>query len=203
MLRTTFRAAAVARCCRCVLSSPMERDRRKPMTRTRLRDGSLNARSRSLDLGKFLRLFLFSPAHQSLVLLPRTNRHGRACMANGLGTTRSRRTQLAVLCRELDLDHLVLPVVNSRCPPDAGVPFWTRCLLLLPVDEKVTGIEALFLTGRPSVIRSRWTDQVNVIVTLALDQELGVDITSIHQMLLGQECFAFKLGMNRGGHGVV
>src|SRR6266567_591646 len=112
--------------------------------RNPLGDGSLNARSRSLDLGKFLRLFLLSPVHQSLVLLPRTNRHGSACMANGLGTTRSRRTQLAVCCRELDLDHLVLPVVNSWCPTDAGVPFRTRCLLLLPVDEKVTGIEALF-----------------------------------------------------------
>ncbi len=171
--------------------------------RNPLGDGSLNARSRSLDLGKFLRLFLLSPVHQSLVLLPRTNRHGSACMANGLGTTRSRRTQLAVCCRELDLDHLVLPVVNSWCPTDAGVPFRTRCLLLLPVDEKVTGIEALFLSGRPSVIRSRWTDQVNVIVTLTLYQELGVDITGINQVLGGPEFFAFKLGMNRGGHGII
>src|SRR5215472_9354326 len=122
------------------------------MTRTRLRDRSLNAGSFRIDLGKFLGLFLFSPSHQGEVLLLRANRHGTARMADRLRTARSRRAYLAIFRRELDLDHLIGPVVNSRSPTEAFVSFWTRGLLGFPIDEKVVGIEAGRLPGLPLMI---------------------------------------------------
>lgn len=78
-----------------------------------LGDGPLNAGSFSIDLGKFLGLLLFSPSHQGEVLLLWANRHGTGRMADRLRTERARWAHLAVFRRELDLDHLVGPVVNS------------------------------------------------------------------------------------------
>jgi len=63
-------------------------------------------------------------------------------MATGVGTQRARRAHLAVGGGELDLDHLVGPVVNGWSPTEAFVSLRARSLLLLPIDEKVVGIEA-------------------------------------------------------------
>ncbi len=93
-------------------------------------------------MGEFLGRFPLSPLLQGQVLLLWTNRHGAACMATGVGTQRARRAHLAVGGGELDLDHLVGPVVNGWSPTEAFVSLRARSLLLLPIDEKVVGIEA-------------------------------------------------------------
>lgn len=73
-------------------------------------------------------------------------------MATRLRTERSRRAYLTVCGRELDLDHLICPVVNGWSPTAAGVAFRAHCLLVLPIDEKVVGIEACLLTGLPLMV---------------------------------------------------
>jgi hypothetical protein len=144
-----------------------------------LGDGPLKADSSGINLGKFLGLFLLSPSHQGQILLLRANGHGTARVADRLRTERSRRAHLSVYGRELDLDDLVFAVVNGRRPTAAGVALRARCLLVLPIDEKVVDIEACVLTGLPLMVPAGWTHQVNLVVPLALDQELCVDIAGI------------------------
>ena len=107
-----------------------------------VRNGALNPRSLGIGVGEFLGCFPLSPLLQGQVLLLWTNRHGAACMATGMGTQRARRAHLAVCGGELDLDHLVGPVVNGRSPTEAFASLRARGLLVLPIDEKVIGIEA-------------------------------------------------------------
>src|SRR5260221_10602025 len=168
-----------------------------------LGNGALNTRSLGIDLGKFLGRFPLSPLFQGEVLLLRTNRDGATRMANGVRTQRARRAPLAVCCRELDLDHLVCPVVNGRSPTAADASLRAGCLLVFPIDEKVISIEAGLLTGLPLMVPAGWTHQVNLVVLLALHQEWCVYIARIHNVLSGQERFAFKLGMNGCRHGII
>jgi hypothetical protein len=83
------------------------------------------------------------------------------------------------------------------------VPFRARCLLVLPIDEKVVGIEARVLTGLPLMVPAGGTHQINLVVPLALDQEFCVDIASINDVLSGQELFAIELSMNGCRHGII
>jgi hypothetical protein len=63
---------------------------------------------------------------------------------------------------------------------------WARSLLVIPIDEKVVGIEALLLIGLPLMIAAGWTHQIDLVVLLALEQQFSIDIASIDNMLLGQ-----------------
>ena len=144
-----------------------------------VRNGALNPRSLGIGVGEFLGCFPLSPLLQGQVLLLWTNRHGAACMATGMGTQRARRAHLAVCGGELDLDHLVGPVVNGRSPTAAGASLRAGGLLVLPIDEKVIGIEASRLPGLPLMVPAGWTHQVNLVVPLALHQELRVHIARI------------------------
>lgn len=85
----------------------------------------------------------------------------------------------------MGVDDLICPTVKSGSPTTAGVSFRARSLLVLPIYGKLARIEARVLRGLPSVVLSRWTHQIKVIVLLALHQEFCIDISSIHDMLGG------------------
>ena len=169
-----------------------------------LGNGALNTRSLGIDLGKFLGRFPLSPLFQGEVLLLRTNRDGATRMATRLCTQRSRRAYLTVFHRELDLDDLVFPVVNGRGPTDARVSLWAGCLLLFPIDGKVTDVEAR---------RLEWL-AIGSSFGLVLPDQSGSPagsppgVVRLHSLYpqcaeAGQERFAFKLGMNGCRHGII
>ena len=83
-----------------------------------------------------------APGLQSLVLLLRSDGDGAAHMAQRLRAESQAGTSLTVFGGEFDLDDLVGAVVDGSCPATAHVSFWARRLLVLPIDEKVIGIEA-------------------------------------------------------------
>jgi len=94
--------------------------------------------------------------------------------------------------REFNLDDLVGSVIDSWGPATACVSFWARSLLMFPIDEKVISIEACRLPRLPLMVPARWTHQVDLVVLLALDQQFGIDIASVDNMLFWQELFVLE-----------
>ncbi len=94
--------------------------------------------------------------------------------------------------REFNLDDLVGSIIDSWGPATARVSLWARSLLLFPIDEKVISIEACRLPRLPLMVPARWTHQVDLVVLLALDQQFGIDIASIDNMLFWQELFVLE-----------
>ena len=74
-----------------------------------------------VHLDKVFGLLLFAPLFQREVGGMTTNSEGTAWRARGWSPQRSGRTGPAVCRRELNLDHLVFPIVYCREPTDAGV----------------------------------------------------------------------------------
>ena len=59
---------------------------------------------------------------------------------------------------ELDLDHLILPVVDGRRPADTVLSCGADGLLMFPVDEELAGIKTLLRVGLPLDIATRRTN---------------------------------------------
>src|SRR5579859_1185551 len=106
-------------------------------------------------------------------------------ITSGVRTRGTAGTALAVLDGEFNLDHLSLAVVDGRSPADTAMTFGTGRLLSLPIDVKLTRLEALLLLGLPFDIGARGTDQINAVILLTAVQQLGIDIAGIDDMLLG------------------
>lgn len=104
-------------------------------------------------------------------------------MAHRLCAEPQARTGLTVFRGEFDLDDLIGSVVDGWCPAEAFVSLWTGGLLCLPVDKEVAGIKARFVAGLPAVIASCRTNQLKLVVTLALHEQLGIHIAGIDNML--------------------
>lgn len=94
--------------------------------------------------------------------------------------------------RALNLDDLVGSVVDRSCPAEAFVSLGARGLLVFPIDEEVIGIEAHLLIGLPLMVPAGWTQQVDLVVLLALDQQFGIHIARIDNMLVWQELFVLE-----------
>jgi hypothetical protein len=54
---------------------------------------------------------------------------------------------LTIFGRELDFDDLIVAIVNGWRPTDVGPTFWADCLLGLPIDGKLSHLEACFFAG--------------------------------------------------------
>ena len=73
--------------------------------------------------------------------------------------------------REFDLDDLVLAMVDCRRPADTCMPLRTGRLLLVPINAKLTDIDAVLAVGLPFHIRTRGSNHFNAVVLLARDQD--------------------------------
>ncbi len=87
---------------------------------------------------------------------------------------------------EFDVNDLVGSVVDGWGPATAGVPLWARRLLVVPIDKKVIGIQALLLVGLPLMIAPGGTHQIDLVVLLALQQQFRINVASIDNMLLSE-----------------
>ena len=96
-------------------------------------------------------------------LLP-THGDGTTRVTRGVGTQWATGATLTVLDGELDLDDFILAVVNRWDPAATGVTFRTDSLLGLPIDGKLTRLEARLLLGLPFDIGMGRADQINAII---------------------------------------
>src|SRR5262249_49880945 len=126
------------------------------------------------------------PGLQGIVLRLWSDRDRAAHMANRLRAELQAGTGLTVFRREFNLDDLVGAVVDGWGPATARVSLGAGRLLLLPIDEKVISIEAFLLTGLPLMIAAGWTHQIDLVVLLALEQQFGIHIPGIDNVLFRQ-----------------
>ena len=100
------------------------------------------------------------------------------------------------MIENLILINFVLTLVNGWSPTDTCVTFGTGRVLGLPVDGKLTGLEAHLLLGLPAVISPRGANEINAIILLAPVQELCVNIASIDEMLPRQQVLVLQSCMD-------
>lgn len=105
--------------------------------------------------------------------------------------------------REFDFNDLVGAVVDRWSPATADVPLWTCGLFRLPIDEEVAGIKAFLLASLPPIIGSRGTNEVDVVVLLAVHQQFGIHIPGIDNVLLWQQVFALESFMDECCSGII
>ena len=79
----------------------------------------------------------------------------------------------------------------------------TDRLLLIPINTKLTAINALVSVGLPLYIETPRTNHFDAVLRLPADQDWGGDISCIDQVLTGREGSPRKLGMDRFCHGLI
>ena len=134
---------------------------------------------------------------ECLIVLFRPYRDG-ATLTRRLRTQCKAWTALTVLRREFDLDDRVFAIVNGRRPTATDAAFRAGRLFGLPIDLKLSRVKSGLLLGLPFVISTRWTNQINFVVLLAPVQQLGIDIASIDNVLIGQKLLLFEPFMDSG-----
>jgi hypothetical protein len=77
-------------------------------------------------------------------------------------------------------------------------------LLLFPINKKVVSIVTGRLSGLPMIVLAGWSNQINLVIALALHQERMPRPNPYPQCALAsQKLFALKLGMNGCRHGII
>jgi hypothetical protein len=118
------------------------------------------------------------------MLLFTSHRDSATWITRGVRTRGTAGTALAVLDGEFNLDHLSLAVVDGWRPAHTGVAFGAGRLLRLPIEVKLTRLEAFLLLGLPFDIGARRADQINAVIMQTAVQQPGVDIAGINDMLV-------------------
>ena len=77
------------------------------------------------------------------------------------------RTATTISGGELDLDHLIGAVVDGRSPTDTALSFRANCLLVFPIDDEPSSINALLGIGLPLHIATGRTNHFDPILRLA------------------------------------
>lgn len=118
-------------------------------------------------------------------------------MTNRLGAASQAGTGLTIFGREFNFDDLIFAVVDGWRPATARVTLRTDGLLSLPIDHELTGIKACLFACLPAVVGSRGANEIDLVVLLTLHEQLGIDISRVHNLLLGQRVFVFEAFMDK------
>jgi hypothetical protein len=113
-----------------------------------------------------------------VVILP-THGDRPSCRASAVDPIR---TGLTVLHGALDLHDFIGTVIHGWRPADAGIPAWARRPLLLPIDLEVARITSLCGLRWPLTIGAHRTEPLHAVLTLAGDQQFGVEVARIDEM---------------------
>jgi hypothetical protein len=99
-----------------------------------------------------------------------------------LGCSGTAATSGADVVMQPDMDGVVTPFVTGRRLINAALAFRAGYLADFPVNDEGGHIEALTLLGLPTDIRVHGAEQFNVMPGLAVDQQVGIDITGIDKV---------------------
>src|SRR2546426_2061373 len=158
-----------------------------------LRETALDARALGVELGVFLSLFTLASLLQRQKLLFPVD--GQNPPLNLRAVTPAA-TLSAVKHREFDLD-LSLPVAIGGLLPTATL-FSARAggLLFFPIEVEVGGGEALACFRLPGRVGPRRAAQFDAVLLLAAHEQIGIDVTSVHQMDGWQQPFGREFLMD-------
>src|SRR6266568_1194023 len=105
-------------------------------------------------------------------------------------TERARRT---IFKGELDLDDLGRSLVDGGRPTMARSSGRAGCLLLIPIDQEVLGGKALLGLSLPMVVGTGRPDEIDAIVCLTRNQELGIKEARVHDVVTRQEIVLLEM----------
>src|SRR5712691_6648939 len=169
-----------------------------------LRDGGFDPFSSSILPRKCGSLLSTAGGLQGFMLFVRTHSDQSTGSRRARGGTGSQtRTDGAIFGGELDLDDLVFSVVDGGSPTAAGMPFRTGGRVVLPVNAKLTYIDAVIGVGLPFHIRTPRSNHFNTILLLTRDQDWCGDISRVEQVLAWGECRFLKICVDRFGHHLI
>ena len=121
----------------------------------------------------------------------------------GTSVLRTTGTWLAIRHRELDLDHVILEPVEGGGPADTRFAFRADDVLVFPVDHEGTRREPCAFFSLPVVIVAGWADQLDAMLPLTIDKQLGVHEPRIGDVLIRQQLSICQRSVDLGGHGVI
>ncbi len=136
--------------------------------------GSLDAFSQSILFGKAGRLLSTASSLKRFILGLWLDRKSAPlvllCRAD---TVKLTRTTTTIGGGELDLDHFVLPVVDGWSPIDTVLFLGTGGVLMVPIDNKLAGINALLRLRLPFHITPSGPNHFNTMLSLTADENGG------------------------------
>ncbi len=93
---------------------------------------------------------------------------------------------------------------SIRSPARLQRELWCPCgqvaRLSWPIELEVCHIKAFACFGLPTVIRQGWTQQSDPILFLTADQQIGIDVARIHDLLFWQQLVLGQVLLNEGRH---
>jgi hypothetical protein len=98
---------------------------------------------------------------------------------------------------------LIFAVVDRRSPTAAGMPFRTGGRVLLPINTKLTHIDAAIGVGLPFHIWTPGSNHFNAVLVLAGNQDRCGDISRVEQVLAWGECRFLKISVDRFRHHLI
>src|SRR4051812_30949190 len=98
----------------------------------------------------------------------------------------------AIGAGELNLNHGVAAAVLCRCPALAGTSLRAGHLLWFPIDLKLVRRIAFRFVGLTLLVAAGRPIEIHAVIPFALDQALGIYITRIHQVTVGEKTFVLQ-----------
>jgi hypothetical protein len=104
---------------------------------------------------------------------------------------------------KLDLDHLIAAVVDGRRPTHTALPLGANGLLVIPIDEEPSSIQAVLRVGLPRDLATRRTNHFNAVLLLTTHQDGGRDLSRIEQMFTRSQLSALEIRMDALRYGLI
>src|SRR3954464_11710685 len=151
----------------------------------RLRDGSLHARSPFILLHKIFRLLAPPCLLECLVQFLRFEVQD-AVLDFCFRALGSARAGTAIGFGKSYRDHLMAPPIHTRLPVRARFALRAQSLMPLPINRKAPDIKTGSLLLLPAAVALHGPDELHAVLTLALDQVLGLPVSAVDPVLVRQ-----------------
>jgi hypothetical protein len=149
---------------------------------------------------KALGSLTLAPLLERLVLRKRANTDTPPF---SIRTVRTMRTGVTVTHRELDPNHAIFTLIDRRIPIDTCASGWTSRLPCVPVNHKIGGSKAFVFLPLPPLITTNWAEQIEVVLLLTFDQQLGINVAHVGEMYIRQQIALVQRLVNPGGHCII
>src|SRR5215216_5189926 len=135
---------------------------------------------------------------QRLILLPWLQLEPTSSLF-GLGTQGAGLTAIAIRLRKDNRNVGHAAVVDALSPERRVFALRTAGSLLLPVDHKLVDVVAPVCSSLPAAVGAGGADQGDVLVFLTADQQGGIDVGAINDVLFWWQPFVYQRLLYRLG----
>src|SRR5262249_31821707 len=147
----------------------------------RLRDRSFHSRSLLVLFFEFLALLAAPSCLPRFVFCLRAD-CDRSPQALGSSAMDPARARLAVETRELDLDHLIVHMIYSRCPAQTRLTRRASRLLFVPVNAKTLRIKPAPGLRLPVIVGACRAIKIDPILAGDAHQQFRFDIACVNEV---------------------